>query len=62
MADVTAGHTVTPDDPSQPGVFGSADIGTSGAQFEFTFNTAGDFSYHCIPHQALGMTGVIHVQ
>ena len=59
-ADNTAGHTVTPDDPTQPGVFGSANIATAGAQFEFTFNTAGDFNYHCATHA--GMTGVVHVQ
>jgi len=61
VADNSGGHTVTPDDPTQPGVFGNADIGTAGSQFEFTFNTAGDFPYHCITHQSVGMTGVVHV-
>jgi plastocyanin len=60
VADNTAGHTVTPDNPTQAGVFASADIGTAGAQFEYTFNTAGDFNYHCAVHA--GMTGVVRVQ
>ncbi|HSU16015.1 cupredoxin domain-containing protein [Longimicrobium sp.] len=62
VADASSGHTVTPDNAAQPGVFSSASIGSAGDTFEFTFNTAGDFSYHCIPHQSLGMTGVVHVQ
>jgi plastocyanin len=62
VADVSAGHTVTPDNAAQAGVWSSASIGTSGQTFEFTFNTAGDFAYHCIPHQAVGMTGTVHVQ
>jgi len=62
VADVSAGHTVTPDNAAQPGVWTAASIGSNGDTFDFTFNTAGDFSYHCVPHQALGMTGVVHVQ
>ena len=62
VADVSAGHTVTPDNAAQPGGFTGASIGSAGNTFEFTFNTAGDFNYHCIPHQSLGMTGVVHVQ
>ena len=62
IADVGAGHTVTPDNAAQVGAWASTSIGSAGDQFEFTFNTAGDFNYHCIPHQSIGMTGVVHVQ
>lgn len=55
-------HTVTPDTPGQTGVWaGTGQLGT-GDTFEHTFTTAGDFDYHCIPHQSLGMTGTITVQ
>jgi plastocyanin len=30
-------------------------------EYQFTFDTAGDYTYHCTVHQALGMVGVIHV-
>ena len=36
-------------------------IQSSGFQFEFTFDTAGDYPYHCTPHQCFGMTGIVHV-
>lgn len=60
---VSAGgsHTVTPDDPSQPGVWQSSPLGP-GAAFEHTFAQAGSHPYHCIPHQAAGMTGTVTVQ
>lgn len=59
-----APHTVTSDDGP-----GSQDDGTtfdgplnnSASSVEHTFNTAGDFPYHCIPHLADGMTGTITV-
>lgn len=51
-------HTVTPDGHTE---WSSANLG-SGATFEHTFNTAGDFPYHCNPHLAQGMTGIIRVQ
>jgi plastocyanin len=55
-------HTVTPDTPGQPGAWTGTGQLTTGDTFEHTFNTAGDFDYHCIPHQSLGMTGTITVQ
>ena len=47
-------HTTTADN-------GAWDSGilTSGQSFEFTFNTAGDFTYHCDIHEE--MVGVVHV-
>jgi plastocyanin len=55
-------HTVTPDNPGQPGVWTGTGLLNSGDQFQHTFTTAGTFDYHCIPHQSLGMTGTITVQ
>jgi plastocyanin len=47
-------HTVTSDTK----LFDSKPLAT-GAQFEYTFTTAGDFSYHCSIHAF--MTGIVHV-
>lgn len=48
-------HTVTSDN----NLFDSGAI-AQGQSWSFTFNTIGDFPYHCIPHPF--MTGVIHVR
>jgi hypothetical protein len=53
---ITGGHSVTSDD----GLFNTGVLG-AGSTFSFTFDQAGDFAYHCIPHQAIGMVGVVHV-
>jgi plastocyanin len=58
----TGGHTVTPDNAAQAGVWASAALNAAGATFQHTFTTVGDFNYHCIPHQSLGMTGTVHVR
>ena len=50
-------HTVTSND----GTSFNANLGP-GTIFSRTFSTAGSFPYHCIPHQASGMTGTITVQ
>ena len=50
-------HTVT-GDGSDP-FCGNNAIPTSCSH---TFNTAGTFPYHCIPHQSIGMTGTVIVQ
>ncbi|MCI0331504.1 MAG: plastocyanin/azurin family copper-binding protein [candidate division Zixibacteria bacterium] len=52
-------HTVTSD---QAGLFNSGDMPTNGPTFTHTFNSPGIFTYHCIYHQAMGMTGRIKVQ
>ena len=49
-------HSVTADD----GSFDS-DIQDDGFQYVLKFDTAGDYPYHCSPHQIFGMVGVIHV-
>ncbi len=54
-------HTVTPDDPGQTGAWTSADL-VPGSPFEHTFTAAGTFDYHCVPHEAFGMTGQVVVQ
>lgn len=55
-------HTITPDNPNQPGVWSSVAV-SAGQTFEHTFSVAGQtYSYHCIPHRALGMVGVVRVQ
>src|SRR5262245_33190277 len=33
----------------------------AGSQFSYTFTSPGDFAYFCIPHEAQGMVGVVHV-
>jgi len=56
-----SGHTVTPNNAAQPGAWPSQAL-DAGQSYEFTFATAGTFDYHCVPHQAMGMTGRIVVQ
>jgi plastocyanin len=54
-------HNITPDNPTQPGVWTATNIdATLGAQFNHNFSTAGVFNYHCTIHA--GMTGTITVQ
>ncbi len=35
--------------------------GSPGGTFQFTFNTAGTYAYHCAFHETLGMKGVVIV-
>jgi plastocyanin len=59
--DAAVAHTVTPDNAAQAGAWATTALNAQGATFEHTFNAAGTFNYHCIPH-APGMSGVIRVQ
>ena len=52
----TTTHTVT----SDTGAFGSGNLTLSKPKYTNTFNAAGSFNYHCIPHAF--MTGTIIVQ
>ena len=53
-------HTVTSGTEGSPsGMFESGDLGLNG-EFQFTFTTAGTFTYYCRHHS--GMTGTIIVQ
>ncbi len=51
-------HTFTVEDL---GIDESVDAGQT-RTFSFTFNTAGTFQLICIPHETLGMVGIINVQ
>jgi len=52
-------HTVTPDGHSE---WASANLSSAGSTFSHTFDDAGTYAYFCIPHQGVGMTGIIRVQ
>lgn len=52
-------HTVTPDGHSE---WTEWQTGLEGETFEHTFDAQGTFAFYCVPHRALGMTGVIRVQ
>ena len=52
-------HTVTPDGHSQ---WTSTPLTGAGQTLEVVFDNTGDFPYFCIPHQSLGMTGIVRVQ
>ena len=41
--------------------FESPMLEEEGASWSYTFNTAGTYSYHCHPHAAAGMKGIITV-
>ncbi len=66
------GHTVTPDNSAQWGTPGSGDAPDSwlngGETWSWTFDKAGTYAYHCIPHATkastgyLGMAGTIIVE
>lgn len=57
-----ASHTVT-SDVGDPEAFASdaGGLGTNGT-YAHTFNTAGTYGYHCIPHLSLGMVGTVIVE
>jgi plastocyanin len=57
--DTSAGHTITPNTAGQAGAWADHGISGQGTTFEFTFNTAGTYDYHCNIHA--GMTGKITV-
>lgn len=55
-------HTVTPDNPDQPGAWTGTGNLDSGQSFSYTFSQAGTYDYHCAPHRSQGMTGRIRVE
>lgn len=52
-------HTVTPSGHTQ---WSSRVMDGASDTLTVVFNSAGTFDYFCIPHQSLGMTGVVRVQ
>jgi plastocyanin len=56
-------HTVTPDDPNQPGVWERRTTTSAGEVFRHTFGETGQtYTYHCEPHLAQGMIGTVQVR
>lgn len=53
-------HTITPNNSSQTGAWADESISGDGATFSHTFDTTGEYDYHCSIHA--GMTGEIIVQ
>lgn len=52
-------HTVTPSGHSS---WTAGSLNSAGETFEVVFNNPGEFPYHCEPHQAQGMNGLITVE
>ena len=58
----SSGHSTTSGSPGQPNNIWDSGIHNQGATFTHTFNSAGTFSYYCIPHGGCcGMTGNVVV-
>lgn len=64
--DAAAAHTITPQDLTQPGVFGRKTFSNQGTVLEHTFSTAGQvYHYRCEIHSdnfTVGMVGTVTVQ
>jgi len=58
---VNGSHTTTSGAIPAGAVSWSKSINTSSRTFQYTVKKIGKYSYHCIPHQSLGMTGIIVV-
>lgn len=52
-------HTITPDGHDE---WTEGQVSQAGDTFSHTFESAGTFDYHCVPHLGSGMTGVITVE
>jgi plastocyanin len=56
-------HTITPDNPQQPGVWNRTESASTGTVLTHTFNVSGQtYTYHCETHLAEGMIGTIRVR
>jgi plastocyanin/glucose/arabinose dehydrogenase len=56
-----SGHSVTSGSSCAPNGQWNSDIRSSGASFQQTFSTVGQFPYFCAPHCSAGMTGTVIV-
>ena len=48
--DTNVPHSVSPENPGQPGAWTGSGLSQQGQQIDIVFNTAGDFGYFCAPH------------
>lgn len=56
-------HTITPDEPDQPGVWSREVTTTPGPALTHTFDVPGEtYTYHCEPHLQDGMVATIRVR
>lgn len=63
VSSTTLLHTITPNEPTQQGVWTRATSSASGTVLTHTFTISGQvYNYFCEPHQSSGMTGVIRVR
>lgn len=55
----SGGHNVSPGSQPSGADWPGKDESTysAGTTYEYTFDVAGDYNYHCDPHQTSGMTG-----
>ncbi|WP_410765078.1 halocyanin domain-containing protein [Haloferax sp. DFSO60] len=44
------------------GVFESELAAQEGVTFEYTFDETGEYKYRCVPHETLGMVGIVVVE
>ena len=58
---VYAGGTMAHNVVSDDGLFNSGTANANPFTFSYTFVGAGTFFYHCVPHEFLGMTGIVFV-
>src|SRR4051812_21943384 len=56
---VNGSHTTTSTSVPDGANSWSRSINRNNQRFSYTIRRAGTYRYHCIPHAALGMTGVI---
>jgi len=58
---VNGSHTTTSDQIPAGAQSWSRAINTNRRTFQYTLTRTGRYNYHCIPHQSMGMTGLIRV-
>lgn len=62
----SGGHNVSPGEAGQPADANwpgeDEETYDEGHEYAYTFDIAGEYGYHCDPHQSLGMTGSFTVE